>query len=357
MRLNVYLQKAGAGSRREAERLVADGRVSVNGVTATATTPVEEGDSVLLDGRPVAPETKPLPRLFLLHKPDDVLVTHRDHKNRPTIFDLPALNPPLWTDRHPRVMNVGRLDVNSEGLLVLSSDGPLAQAMMSPEMALSRLYRVRVRGQLRPDEKGITIDGVHYGKIDANMERRTGRNQWVVLTLTEGKNREVRRVLEHLGLEVSRLLRTSYGPFELLDLPRGQAVEVRQVDVERFIKSMADPVLAQRLPPPQYADQQARQRIRRKPEGRAEPERPSSRPARPAAARPQPEGARSEGTQAKRPERKRHDAALRGQLVDAPRRDGPARPAGRRPAPGKPAAPRPTGRKPGPNNPGKGPRK
>ena len=130
MRLNVYLQKAGIGSRREAERMVAEGRVSVNGVKALATTPVEAGDEVCVDGRAVAPETKPLPRLFVLNKPIDVLVTHRDHKGRPTIFDLPSLKPPKWPATMPRVMNIGRLDVNSEGLLLLASDGPLAQAMI-----------------------------------------------------------------------------------------------------------------------------------------------------------------------------------------------------------------------------------
>src|SRR5882724_10694752 len=143
MRLNVYLQKAGIGSRREAERMVADGRVAINGVTAVATTPAEEGDSVTLDGKPVSPAAKPLPRLFRLNKPVDVLVTHRDHKGRLTIFDLHALKPPRWGDGMPRLMSVGRLDVNSEGLLLLSSDGPLAQAMMSPDTALSRVYRLR----------------------------------------------------------------------------------------------------------------------------------------------------------------------------------------------------------------------
>jgi 23S rRNA pseudouridine2605 synthase len=233
MRLNVYLQKAGAGSRREAERLVADGRVSVNGVAATPTTPVEEGDAVLIDGRPVAPETKPLPRLFLLNKPDNVLVTHRDHKNRKTIFDLPALNPPEWTASHPRIMNVGRLDVNSEGLLVLSSDGPLAQAMMSPEMALSRLYRVRVRGQLKPAEigaiaRGITIDGVDYRGAEFVEEygQGDGANRWYRCVLTEGKNREIRKLFDHHGCVVNRLVRLQYGPFSLGDLHPGEVREV-----------------------------------------------------------------------------------------------------------------------------------
>lgn len=242
MRLNVYLQKAGAGSRREAERLVADGRVSVNGAKATPTTPVEEGDTVLIDGRPVAPETKPLPRLFLLNKPVDVLVTHRDHKNRKTIFDLPALNPPQWTSRHPRVMNVGRLDVNSEGLLVLSSDGPLAQAMMSPDNALSRLYRVRVRGQLKPGDidaiaKGITIDDVEYRGAEFVEEYgQEGRaNRWYRCVLTEGKNREIRKLFEYFGCVVNRLVRLQYGPFTLGDLQPGEIREVPATQVKDFI--------------------------------------------------------------------------------------------------------------------------
>ena len=152
MRLNIYLQTAGVGSRREAERLVEQGRVKVNDALATATVPVNDGDVVLLDGKPVAPATRALPRLFLLHKPVDVLVTNRDPEGRPTIFDMPVLKPPLWDAGMPRVMNVGRLDVNSEGLLVMSTDGPLAQTMMSPASALPRVYRVRCRGKLSPGE-------------------------------------------------------------------------------------------------------------------------------------------------------------------------------------------------------------
>ncbi|PZF78426.1 rRNA pseudouridine synthase [Aestuariivirga litoralis] len=246
MRLNVYLQKAGAGSRREAERLVADGRVTVNGVKATPTTPVEEGDTVLIDNRPVAPDTKPLPRLFLLHKPVDVLVTHRDHKGRKTIFDLPALNPPQWTNRHPRVMNVGRLDVNSEGLLVLSSDGPLAQAMMSPDNALARLYRVRVRGQLTRDNidaiaAGITIDDVEYRGAEFVEEYgQEGRaNRWYRCVLTEGKNREIRKLFDHFGCVVNRLVRLQYGPFTLGDMEPGDIREVPPAQVKALIDELA----------------------------------------------------------------------------------------------------------------------
>jgi 23S rRNA pseudouridine2605 synthase len=144
MRLNVYLQRAGVGSRREAERMVEQGRIWVNGAVATATVPVNDGDHVQLDGKAIAPATRSLPRLFLLHKPIDILVTNRDPQGRATVFELPCLTPPLWGSDMPRVMNVGRLDVNSEGLLVMSSDGPLAQTMMHPDAALPRVYRVRI---------------------------------------------------------------------------------------------------------------------------------------------------------------------------------------------------------------------
>ena len=242
MRLNVYLQKAGVGSRREAERLVAEGRVSVNGEKALATTPVEEGDRVSVDGRPVTPDTKPLPRLFILHKPVDVLVTHRDHKNRKTIFDLPVLNPPLWPASNPRVMNVGRLDVNSEGLLLLSSDGPLAQAMMNPETALSRVYRVRVRGQLKPGDiealaQGIEVEGISYRGAEFVEEYgQEGRaNRWYRCVLTEGKNREIRKLFDYFGCVVNRLVRLQYGPFTLGDLEPGEIREVPAAQVKDFM--------------------------------------------------------------------------------------------------------------------------
>ena len=242
MRLNVYLQKAGIGSRREAERMVAEGRVQVNGVLALATTPVEEGDRVSLDGRPVAPETKPLPRLFMLNKPIDILVTHRDHKNRPTIFDLPALKPPQWPASMPRVMNVGRLDVNSEGLILLSSDGPLAQAMMSPETGLARVYRVRVRGSLTAEQiaalaEGVTVDGVSYRGAEFVEEYgKSGRsNSWYRCVLTEGKNREIRKLMDYFGCVVNRLIRVQYGPFTLEDLAIGAVKEVPPPKVKAFL--------------------------------------------------------------------------------------------------------------------------
>ena len=245
MRLNVFLQRAGVGSRREAERLVADGRVTVNGTKALPTTPVEEGDAVAVDGKPVAQASKPLPRLFLLNKPVDFLVTHRDPQGRPTVFDLPALKPPQWPRSHPRVMSVGRLDVNSEGLLVLSSDGPLAQAMMSPAMALERVYRVRVHGALKPADiaalaRGVTIDGIYYRGAEFSEEaERGGRtNRWYRCVLREGKNREIRKLMEHFGCVVNRLIRVQYGPFKLEGLERGDVREVPPKQVKAVIKNL-----------------------------------------------------------------------------------------------------------------------
>ncbi|MGH6854173.1 MAG: pseudouridine synthase [Aestuariivirga sp.] len=246
MRLNVYLQKAGIGSRREAERLVSEGRVSINGKEASATMPVSEGDAVTLDGRAVAPATRPLPRLFLLNKPLDFLVTHRDHKGRSTIFDLPALQPPRWPASMPRIMTVGRLDVNSEGLLLLSSDGPLAQAMMSPVTALARVYRVRVRGRLDPGAiealaKGIVIDGVSYRGAEFVEEYGTGgrSNSWYRVLLKEGKNREIRKLMEHFGCVVNRLIRVQYGPFHLEGLPSGSVQEAAPERVAELLKFLA----------------------------------------------------------------------------------------------------------------------
>jgi 23S rRNA pseudouridine2605 synthase len=246
MRLNVYLQRAGVGSRREAERLVAEGRVMVNGAKAEATTPVEDGDKVTLDGKPVAPEIRPLPRVYLLNKPLDVLVTHRDPEGRPTIFDLPALNPPKWPKSNPRVINVGRLDVNSEGLLVMTSDGPLAQAMMSPAMGLLRVYRVRVFGSLSPRAleelaNGVTIEGIHYrGAQFTREEDKGGRtNTWYRCVLTEGKNREIRKLMELYGCVVNRLIRVQYGPFKLEDLPAGTIREVPPKQVQALLDDLA----------------------------------------------------------------------------------------------------------------------
>ena len=241
MRLNVFLQRAGVGSRREAERLVEQGRIRVNGELALATTPVEDNDSVLLDGKPVSPAQAALPRVFLLNKPLDVLVTNRDHQNRPTVFELPALTQPGL----PRLMSVGRLDVNSEGLLVLSTDGPLAQAMMHPDTALERVYRVRMRGRFSEREiglmaEGITIEGIRYRGAEFQEEEDKGgrTNSWYRVVLREGKNREIRKLVMHFGGTVNRLIRVQYGPFHLDKLEAGEIKEVPPRAVMRLIETL-----------------------------------------------------------------------------------------------------------------------
>jgi len=238
-RIAKLLARAGIASRREVERMIAEGRVKIGEeVVTTPATLLTSLRGVSVDGKPVkAPEAA---RLFAFHKPSGLITAERDPSGRPTIYTALRNALPPGT---PRVMPVGRLDLNTEGLLLLTNDGGLKRAMELPSSGIPRTYRARTFGDISQDQleelsEGVTIEGMHYGSINANMERRTGRNQWIELTLTEGKNREVRRVLEHLGLQVSRLLRTKYGPFELLDLPRGQAVEIRQVDVERFRKTL-----------------------------------------------------------------------------------------------------------------------
>jgi 23S rRNA pseudouridine2605 synthase len=234
-RIAKLLARAGIASRREIERMIEDGRIAIDGK------PVEKPATLLtslhgvtVDGKPVA---APAPaRLFRYHKPRGLLTTERDPKGRPTIFDrLPK--------GLPRVMPVGRLDLNTEGLLLLTTDGELKRQLELPATGVERSYRARVFGavsqaQLEELIHGIEIEGVRYGSINANLERRTGRNGWVEMRLREGKNREVRRVLEHLGLEVSRLIRTAYGPLVLGDLPAGAVDEVRQHDLVVFRKSL-----------------------------------------------------------------------------------------------------------------------
>ena len=215
--------------------MIAEGRIAKDGSKVeTPATILPDLRGVTVDGQPVArPERT---RLFRFHKPSGLLTTENDPKGRPTIYAALRNALPAGT---PRLMPVGRLDLNTEGLLLMTNDGELKRAMELPSSGVPRTYRARTFGevsqaQLEDLMDGTTIDGVNYGSIDANLERRTGRNQWVELTLTEGKNREVRRVLEHLGLKVSRLIRTAYGPFVLGDLAKGAAVEVRKEEVERF---------------------------------------------------------------------------------------------------------------------------
>lgn len=237
-RIAKLLARAGVASRREIERMIEEGRIAIDGKPvdkpATLLTSLH---GVTVDGKPVK---APAPaRLFRYHKPAGLLTTERDPKGRPTIYDrLPK--------GLPRVMPVGRLDMNTEGLLLLTTDGELKRQLELPATGVERTYRARVFGdisqaQLEELIHGIEIEGVRYGSINANLERRTGRNGWVEMRLREGKNREVRRVLEHLGLQVSRLIRTAYGPLELADLPAGAVDEVRQHDLVLFRKSLKAP--------------------------------------------------------------------------------------------------------------------
>ncbi len=238
-RIAKLLARAGIASRREVERMIEDGRVKIGDeVVTTPATLLTSLRGVSVDGKMVGPIAAP--RLFRFHKPAGLITAERDPTGRPTIYT--ALRNAM-PENAPRVMPVGRLDVNTEGLLLMTNDGELKRAMELPSSGIPRTYRARTFGEISQTKleeliEGIEIEGVRYGPINANLERSAGRNKWIEMTLTEGKNREIRRVLEHLGLEVSRLLRTKYGPFELADLQRGSAVEIPQVMVENFRKTL-----------------------------------------------------------------------------------------------------------------------
>lgn len=238
-RIAKLLARAGVASRREVERMIAEGRVRIGDkLVETPATILPDLAGVTVDGTPVARPAAA--RLFRFHKPAGLITAERDPAGRPTIYNALRNALPPGT---PRMMPVGRLDFNTEGLLLLTNDGELKRALELPSSGIPRTYRARAfgevtQGQLEQLIEGIEIDGVRYGPIDANMERGRGHNKWIEMTLTEGKNREVRRVLEHLGLEVSRLIRIGYGPFPLGDLLRGAVDEVRPQDVERFRKAL-----------------------------------------------------------------------------------------------------------------------
>ncbi|VVT12910.1 pseudouridine synthase [Erythrobacter sp. EC-HK427] len=239
-RIAKLLARAGVASRREIERMIEDRRIKIGEdfVTSPATF-LTSLNGVTVDGKPVAKPERT--RLFAFHKPTGLLTAERDFSGRPTIYAALRNALPQGT---PRMMPVGRLDMNTEGLLLLTNDGGLKRQMELPSSEIPRTYRARTFGDISQEQletliEGVEVDGMRYDRIDANLERRTGQNQWIELTLTEGKNREVRRVLEHFGLKVNRLIRTAYGPFGLADLPRGAAVEIGKEDVERFRASLA----------------------------------------------------------------------------------------------------------------------
>lgn len=224
-RIAKYLARSGVCSRREAEKLIEQKRVTVNGeIVDSPAFNVEGTEKILLDGEKV---TRPQDtRLWLYHKPVGLVTTHKDNQSRPTVFD----NLPVGM---PRVISVGRLDLNSEGLLLLTNNGELSRALELPQNGWSRRYKVRVHGFLDKKKiddlaQGTVIDGVHYGSAKVVIESQQGTNAWLSVTLNEGKNREIRKLMNSIGLEVARLIRLSYGPFQLGSLKKGEVKEVPQ---------------------------------------------------------------------------------------------------------------------------------
>jgi 23S rRNA pseudouridine2605 synthase len=222
-RIAKWLARAGIASRRDAEQLVAEGRVRLNNrVIGHPATFVTAGDLVQVNGKLVEPPDRT--RLWRYHKPPGVVTTHRDPEGRPIVFE--RLPPSL-----PRVVSIGRLDLTSEGLLLLTNDGELARRLELPSSGWIRRYRARVHGavneaRLAALAAGTTVDGVRYGPIEAGLDSRKGDNAWLTVSLREGRNREIRRVLAHLDLQVTRLIRVAYGPFQLSKLPLGAVEEV-----------------------------------------------------------------------------------------------------------------------------------
>ncbi len=223
-RIAKVLARAGVASRRESERMIEAGRVTVNGTKIDSPAlNVTSADKITVDGKPLAAAEPP--RLWLYHKPSGLVTTERDEKGRDTVFqNLP--------DDMPRVMSVGRLDLNSEGLLVLTNDGEIKRRLELPSTGWLRRYRVRVNGRptdnaLEPLRKGITVDGERFQPMDVTLDRQQGANAWLTIALREGKNREIRRAIEAVNMTVNRLLRVSYGPFQLGNLKAGEVEELR----------------------------------------------------------------------------------------------------------------------------------
>ena len=252
-RVAKLLARAGVGSRRDVERLIAESRVAINGRTLdTPAVKVEPGDIVTVDGEVIG-EPEPA-RLFRYHKPVGLVTTHKDPHERPTVFKaLPA--------GLPRLISVGRLDINSEGLLLLTNDGELARALEMPSTAIVRRYRARAHGRTTQDKldtlkSGVTVDGVRYGPIEAKLDKAKegpqGANLWLTVTLHEGKNREVRKVLEALGLQVNRLIRLAYGPLALGTLGVGELEEVGPRVIREQFAEHIDPANLPTGERPQY---------------------------------------------------------------------------------------------------------
>lgn len=232
-RLAKRIARAGICSRREAEKLIEEGKVKVGGKTVkTPALNVTEADTIIVNGKPL--QDKEPSRLWLYHKPSGLVTTHKDPEGRPTVFQA------MPSDM-PRVISVGRLDLTSEGLLLLTNDGDLARKLELPSNGWIRRYRVRSYGAVPQTmidamKKGLTIDGVSYGSVEAVLDSQKSNNSWFTVSLTEGKNREIRRIFEHFGCKVSRLMRLSYGPFVMGSLPKGEIKEVPARVIKSFIK-------------------------------------------------------------------------------------------------------------------------
>ena len=290
-RIAKVLSRAGVASRREAERMIEAGRVSVNGkrITSPALN-VTPSDRILVDGQPIK-DAEP-PRLWLYHKPAGLVTTNADEQGRKTIFDeLP--------EELPRVMTVGRLDLNSEGLLLLTNDGAIKRKLELPSTGWLRKYRVRINGRpketdFEPLRKGLVLDGEKFQPMTVALDRQQGANAWLTVGLREGKNREIRRAMEAVGFNVNRLLRVSYGPFQLGDLKPGEVEELRR----RVVREQLGLELGE--------DQQAKPKRAgrgrgpvRKPSGPAAPRsnaaHPSAKKGRPQGGQPAKRGPRPSG--------------------------------------------------------------
>jgi len=240
-RIAKVLSRAGIASRREAERMIGEGRIAVNGKTIDSPAlNITDNDRVSVDGKHVgAPD---VPRMWMYHKPAGLVTTERDERDRPTVF---AALP----DNLPRVMSVGRLDINSEGLLLLTNDGGVKRKLELPSTGWLRRYRVRINGSVSEASldklrEGISVEGINYQPMTVTFDRQQGANAWLTLSIREGKNREIRRVMEAIGVTVNRLIRVSYGPFQLGDLKQGDVEEMksRVVRDQLGIEAPAAPV-------------------------------------------------------------------------------------------------------------------
>ena len=236
-RIAKIIARAGLASRRESEKLILDGKVKVNGKTISSPAlNLSSDDVVEVDCKLLSPPEKT--RIWMYHKPVGLISTSKDEKNRPTIFDkLPS--------EMPRVLSIGRLDLNSEGLLLLTNDGELKRRLELPSTGWLRSYRVRVKGRLNenmlePLRQGISVDGTQFKPMQVSFDRQTGANAWLSIGLREGKNREIRKALSFLGLSVNRLIRISFGDFELGKLKKGEIEEVRSSRLKTLFKKEVD---------------------------------------------------------------------------------------------------------------------